>query len=190
MLNRLYDDDKSTLLFLACGNGHESMVTRLLSLGARQQTIKLILSGLTMAAMQDRVGVVRLLLNGGMQAIGDKAKFPNALYTAARWSKPRVFQLLLVVDGEGWHSIWANTLLDGKRLLSLLSFGTAYCYPAVMGVLLVAGADEAARETQGRIPRDVVGMALGRGLHIDRGKEIAVRRMLERGLAYRARSCA
>lgn len=59
-----------------------------------------------------------------------------------------------------------------------------------MKVLLVAGADEAARESQGRIPRDDIEMVLKRGLHMDRGKELAVRRMLERGLAYRARSWA
>lgn len=189
-LNRHSDDGKSTLL-LACGNGHVGLVTRLLSLGARQETTRpgrKIISGLSMAAMQDHVGVARVLISGNLEAVGGKPKLLGALFSAARYGKPRVLRLMLAADGEEGRSGWANTPLDGKRLLN---FGAACCYPGVVSVLLGAGASEAARDSNGHFPRDIVGIAIGQEMNQkDRGKEVAVRRMLKRGPAYRARSWA
>lgn len=60
-----------------------------------------------------------------------------------------------------------------------------------MSVLLEAGVDESVRGSEGRLPRDSIGLDRIRlGGRMDRGKEVALHRMLKRGPAYRARSWA
>ncbi|CAN0491517.1 unnamed protein product [Laminaria digitata] len=64
-----------TPLFVACGGGHESMVSKLLSLAAMQPT-PLAESPLTLAVMTGSVGVIRVLVNeGGIRAIGGDARW-------------------------------------------------------------------------------------------------------------------
>lgn len=73
----------------------------------------------------------------------------------------------------------------------MLHYGASHCSPSVVSVLLEAGADEAIRDAWGVFPRDVIGVDLQQEqLPMDRGKQIAILRMLEQGPAYRARSWA
>ena len=79
----------------------------------------------------------------------------------------------------------------GQHVLQhLLDNGANCCCPATVSVLLEAGTVSTLPDSEGRIPRDVIGMDLDLGGQVqrDRGEEVAVRRILERAPAYRARS--
>ncbi|CAM9834228.1 unnamed protein product [Laminaria digitata] len=190
-LNRC-DGRGRTPLFFACHGGYEGMVSKLLSLGAMQRT-PLARNGmcpLSVAVGKGFVGVVRVLLNkGGIKAVGGEMALPPALCVAARFGEAKTLRLLLAVDGEEKRSKWANIRLGERHLIH---FAAGCCRPTVVSVLLRAGADEAARDGEGRTPLDFVGMDLsGRDwIPPDRGEEVAIRRMLQRGPAYRARSWA
>ena len=136
------------------------------------------------------VGVVRVLITEeGIRALGDKMfVVPSAQYSAVRF-QARALRLLLAVDGEEKRSSWANYAHNGSNLLHV---GAGHCCPAGVSVLLEAGADEAVRDAEGRTPREAIGIFRGvDGLPvIDRREEVAVRRMLLRGPACRARSWA
>lgn len=124
---------------------------------------------------------------GGVEAFGP------ALYSAFRCRRPKILQLLLAAEGEESMSTAADITLNET---TLLHNGVAYCFPAAVSVVLAAGGDEARPDSKGRIPRDVtprdvVGADAGReGVLMVPEKELAIRRMLERGPAYRARSWA
>ncbi|CAN0418021.1 unnamed protein product [Laminaria digitata] len=182
-----------TPLYLACAGGREAMVSRLLSLGATQPMPPKDgrLCPLFRAVYKDFPGVVRILISEeGIRAVGGEMAVIHAMNASIRFRRASILPLLLAVDGEERRSKWANAISRGT---SLLHCGAGYCYPAAVSVLLEAGADEGARDSQGRVPRDVVGLAVVRNedeIQRDRGKEIAIRRMLQRGPACRARSWA
>ena len=179
-----------TPLTAACNGGHERIVSKLLSLGATQlppdgsENFPLVL-----AAKNGAVGVVRTLLGeGGTRAVGGGAVVANALYKAVSFDRATVLRLLLTVDGENRRTEWANTNIGGRHLLH---YGAGFCCSAVVSSLLEAGACAASRDIHGRIPVDVIGEGLRQdGVKVDRGKKIAIRRMLQRPPAYRARSWA
>ena len=184
-----YTSDGRTPLFVSCIDGHASMASRLLSLGAMQwmRPHAPDTSPLVVAAAKGFEGVVRVLIKEGMPAVG-VTTLPFAVFSAVETGHAKVLQLVLAADRRARRSHWANITLDGNRPLHL---GASLCCPAAVNVLLAAGADEAVRDSQGRIPRDVIGVDSGiEGVQTFREKEIAVRRMLEQGPAYRARSWA
>ncbi|CAM9595099.1 unnamed protein product [Laminaria digitata] len=193
-LNQCTSDGKTPLV-LACYYGHESVVSKLLSLGAMQPVSPD--DGtcpLAIAVSKGFVGVVQVLVNeGGIRAVGGEGPFSRALHRAVQAHSVRILRLLLAADGEERRSERANNSLNGACLLHC---GAAFCSPAVVSVLLEAGADETARDSQGRIPRDIIGLFLGLDNYyrVDQGKdpgqEVAIRRMLQRGSAHRARSWA
>ncbi|CAN0151274.1 unnamed protein product [Laminaria digitata] len=186
--------DGATSISCACYEGHEGVVSKLLALGAMLRMPRDDSGMLPLGLAVDKgfVGVVRVLMKeGGIKALGAGTVFPRALFKAIRSRQAKILRLLLTVDGEEGRSEWANTSVEGRHLLH---YGAGYCYPAAVSVLLEAGADEAARDLQGRTPGAVIGRLLevGRGVEpqMVRGAEVAIRRMLQRGLAYRARSWA
>ncbi|CAM9449823.1 unnamed protein product [Laminaria digitata] len=180
-----------TPLYSACYRGHESLVSKLLSLGAMQPLpLHEGSCPLATAVSENFVGVVRVLMNeGGIRAVGGEMALANALVMAIRFRRATILRLLLTVDGEEGRSEWANTYAKGNHLLHL---GAGYCSSAAVGILLEAGADETARNSEGRIPLDGIGLGIGLDAEVraDRGREVAIRRMLQRGPAYRARSWA
>ncbi|CAN0519964.1 unnamed protein product, partial [Scytosiphon promiscuus] len=139
-----------TPLFWACGKGHESMVFKLLALGAMQRAPLDVndfgMCPLLAAIDKDLMGVVQVLINkGGIRAIGGETRLLHALRMAVSYRQPRTLRLLLAAGGEKTRSGWV-TYFKGKRLLH---YSTGYCAAAV-SILLEAGADEAARNSEGR----------------------------------------
>ena len=181
----------NTPLFVACSEGHESVASKLLSLGAMQPTpLNTHRCPLTIAALNGSVEVVRILVNeGGIRAVGGEKMLAKALFIAISHHHARILRLLLTVDGGQRRSELANNRsFDGF----LIHDGAAYVNPAAVSILLEAGADDVARDSRGCIPLDIVGMSTDRiyGARMNGGKEVAIRRMLQRGPAYRARSWA
>ena len=145
---------------------------------------------LMLAVIEGFVGVVRTLIDeGGIRAAGGEMAMPNAIYASIRCRRAVILLLLLAVDGEGRRPEWANRESDGR---TLLHYGTGYFCPAAVSILLEAGADEEALDTEWRIPGDATGVDLGRdgGPEMDPEKEVAIRRILQCGLGYRAQSWA
>lgn len=180
-----------TPLFLACAKGHGEVVSRLLSLGATQvmPPDRRGMLPLAMAVKAGFMGVVRVMIDGGVgiKAIGGRMMFPNALYSAVRYHQAKILWLLLGAHGEDRRSEFANANLNEQQLLHC---GAGFCSVAAVSVLLASGADEAVRDAKERLPQDIIGADPRRERSMSRGQELAVRRMLGRGPAYRARSWA
>ncbi|CAM9901192.1 unnamed protein product, partial [Laminaria digitata] len=122
-------------------------------------------------------------------AIGGELALTAGLTRAVCARRARILRLLLTLDGEENRSKWANLDVEGDG--PLLHYGAGYCCSATVSVLLEAGADEAARDFKGRAPQHVIGLCLSRDdLPMARVEEeaVAIRRMLKRCPAYRARS--
>lgn len=131
--------DGRTPLFAACCEGHEAVVSRLLSLGATQRVDGHSLFPLEVATRKGFMSVVRLLLKDRMRAVGGSRALPHALCMAVRHHQPRVLQLLLGVEGDKKRAKWANASFEGRELIH---YGVCLCCPAEVAVLLAAGADE------------------------------------------------
>lgn len=156
-LNR-YASDGQTPLFVACHGGHESMVSKLLSVGAIQRTSlgSSLTCPLMVAVFNGFVGVVWVLMNEeGVRTVGGEEPLIEALGAAVQMRHARVLRLLLAVDGAERRWLWANINFDG---IPLLHYGASLCYPAEVSVLLEARADEVVCDPGGRIPRDTVGL--------------------------------
>lgn len=181
-----------TPLFAACSEGHQSMVSKLLSLGARQRVTSEDngLFPLVIAVMKGFFEVARTLVNrGGLEEMGGGHVLAQALYRAIVCRRPRILTMLLAAEGGEKRSKWANVNIDGRYLLH---YGAGCCCHVEVSILLEAGANEAARDDWGRIPQEVIGVDLGRDdeIHKDGVKEAATRRVLQRSPAYRAQSWA
>lgn len=110
---------------------------------------------------------------------------PKALTCSVKHRQPVILRLLLTATGgEKRRSEWANVVVQGR---SLVHFCAGYCFPAALTILLKAGADDRTCDQEGCYPRDVIGHCLD---FINRGEELAIRRMLDRGPAYRSRPWA
>lgn len=174
-----------TALYVACTKGSESMVSKLLSLGAKEPTPRPFRGPcpLAEAVKYGFLDVVRVLTSErGLRAVGGEGALPKALHHAVINTRAKILRLLLAVCGENRRSEWANKVVDGRALLYL---GAGLCSAAEVSILLDSGADETAEDSDGFTARDVVGHGI---ISKDPSKAVAIRRMLDRAPAYRART--
>jgi len=194
--------DCMTPLCLAAVVGARADVMEMLLSRGATNTIALEREGLDMATCplyiavsSKREDLVRLLLEKGMAAIGGLALIPSALFAAAHTSQPRIARMLISVEGEHKKEYWARYVHMGA---CLLNHACAFNALGVVSLLLHAGAKETVADSRGSSALDAVGSLVEHpGWRIDRMnvncsrdpvKESAIRAMLKRAPAYRARS--
>lgn len=187
-LNRATPDGL-TPLYAAAMSGKDEAVSHLLSAGAQQPpaSAEKDMCPLVVAVRENHRKVVEVLLSDrGMQAIGGSGAIPPAVGAAAAARKGRagIVQMLLLAEGEERQRHWARCCFKEDPVLHCaVSFGNI----SAARVLLSAGADEMAENTEGRWAREVIGFNAP-SLQRDPAKKGAIVRMLERGPAFRARS--
>lgn len=179
-----------TPLFAACSHGHETAVSHIIALGAKEPMPPFLkgLGPLGIAVMCGFVGVVRVLISKeGVRAAGGNVVIPGALHDTIRFRQAAMLRLPLTVGGTEKKSEWANIRIKGNSLLHLAAIG---CHPAAVSVLLGAGADDATHDPVGRTPRDMTWLCPEYpDPRLTRPEDkVAIRRMLDRGPAYRALS--
>lgn len=177
-------------LFVACVEGNESMASKLLSLEATElktfDVDKPCL--LTETVEKGFEGVVRVLMNeGGIPAVGGMPAMLRAFVAAIRCRRPVILRLLLTAKGYIERSELENSELG---CINLLHFGVGFCYPAAVSILLEAGCYEAEHHSKELVFQDSIGIFFNSTDRTDWGEAVAIRRMLHRGPAYRARSWA
>ena len=110
-----------------------------------------------------------------------------AIIVAAGEGLAKIVQMLVTSEGASRQQHWARVRVsDMSALFSAASRGSV---PTV-AVLLAAGADELARDNDGQRASDYAGMTLPVGGAAAASKTSAVKRTLQRGAAFRARSWA
>lgn len=110
---------------------------------------------------------------------------PSALFFAVNCRQARILDKLVSVEGEKRRRYWANFNL--KENMPILNVGAGQANPAIVGVLLAAGADEMATHPGIVRASDFVDAREP----VDEGdaeNRAAIHRTLERGPAFRARS--
>ncbi|CAM9408213.1 unnamed protein product [Scytosiphon promiscuus] len=181
--------DGSTPLYMASGFGKERLVSLLLSAGAKQPPSGLATTRcpLDIAVTNNNEAVVRVLLDRGLGAIGGSRVLPNALNLAVmRKGRTRILRMLLAAEGEARRQHWARVFFE---VTPMLGWAVASNRLEEATILLEAGADESVPDGFGRKPSTII------ALHLEpdeRNKrtEAAIRRLLERAPAMRARSWA
>ena len=127
--------------------GHDTVVSKLLSLGAMQRVPPNMYPLLvTVDNFVDVVGA--LVIGGRVRVVGGRAMLPQALHFAVGKYRATILRLLLLLEGEGRRSEWANTTNLWGR--DLLHYNAGYCSPPSVSVLLEAGADETGHDYCGR----------------------------------------
>lgn len=180
-------------LYKAARERRADIVERLLSSGI---TVPVAGSAAEAARAVDPLGVavfnnderiVQLLLDRGLEAIGGAYVLHCAMGGAIQTGRARLLERLLCIEGEDRKAHWAGILYDGS--MPMLHFAAGFGGVAPLGVLLAAGASERQCDYTGACASEYV----GRRVSVEQAspsKNAALRRMLERGPAYRARSRA
>lgn len=189
-----------TALSFAIRGGHESAVLHLLSAGSNESEARLAkksgLEPLTTAIMYEHKRIARALVEKGLWAIGGAATaipaaLPMAISTSVRSGDTSYVRLLLEAEGSERVEHWARCSALKRPVLHHAAWIVAI---AAVNMLLQAGADETAVGSCGRTAIECLPGGPGAvgpcSLDTQRDPEevAAVRRMLGRGPAYRARS--
>eukprot|EP00752_Nemacystus_decipiens_P006536 g5887.t1 len=178
-----------TPLGAATTNKRTAAVRALLSLGAsdrdtfeREQD-----SSIFVAAAIRSEAMVKLLLEEGLEAVGGLRAVERVVCEAIQAGDARILHLLISVEGEGRRRRWARKIMGG---IPLLHAAAAFDSLAAVVLLLAAGADECLADGQGLRPCDIIGAQVVPSESRDEATEAAIRRALQRGPAFRARSWA
>lgn len=134
--------------------------------------------------------VVEVLLDRGLGALGGSSLvLPPSILNAVLNSRARILHKLLSAEGEDRRAFWANHTSGG--IGPNLFRATSLSSLSVVGVLMANGANENTCDLDGRDARDYVGLKSESGQALDPEQtNAAIRRTLERGPAFRARSWA
>lgn len=179
------DNFYNTPLGVAAIEGQARAVSFLLSAGAHQPaawTPGIIKNSVLLSAVEKkRPHVVRTLLSQGLEAIGGVRLVPEALRSSIQRNVIGILSMLLNVEGEERQVFWANhpvfsvddlitakfragtpiarvhAVVNAKYGIPPLHYAVKSCSLRASGVLLSAGADETAVDTQGNRACDVVG---------------------------------
>lgn len=206
---------KCTPLGVAAFGGQASTVSSLLSAGAREPMVwtpgTIHDNALILAVELNRQNVVRILLDQGLEAIGGVAMIPEAMRNSILRGFIGILRMLLNVQGEDRQGFWANHAVFSEMELTTADFpsGTPLCrvkavLTAEVGipllhiaagccslrathVVLSSGADVAAVDFEGDRACDIVG-DFREGEKRDAARENSLRRMLQRGPAFRSLS--
>ena len=208
------DNNGCTSLGIASFWGHASTVSFLLSAGAHEPApwIAGFRNGALMLAVErNRQNVVRILLDQGLAAVGGLLVVTQAMRSAIHQEFIGILQLLLDVQGEENRGLWANyrvfcfsesefavetqpdranLVRAGRYCCPTLQLAAGYCSLRAVHVLLSAGADETAVDSQGHRASDLVGNVRGIVCECDPANVSGLHRMLRRAPAFRARSWA
>lgn len=170
--------------------GHEEAVSLLLSAGARSRIfVDNHICALHGATQYGHEGVVRILVDRGIEAMGGVQSIPGALQIAVERGFPRILRILLDAEGESRWRHWA--MFRCSSFSPLLHVAAGHVVLSCASVLLAVEADETVVDGDGKRSVDVIGSLLPQGSSTrDPEKEAALRRMLARGSAFRARSWA
>ena len=192
----VYSARGQTPLYVASLLGRESMVSKLLSLNAKQirpPEHRRCTCPLVVAVVLGFAGVVRVLISErGLSAVGGEGALRRALHAAVIHRKAIILRLLLTVGGEDRRSRLANFKYEGTPLLQIAA---VLCYRAAVSILLEAGADEAAHDPKQATPAYIIGECLPwmgvvrTNPHPMNPKaKTTISRMLNQGPAFRATS--
>ncbi|CAM9981389.1 unnamed protein product [Scytosiphon promiscuus] len=184
-------EHRNTPLLVAADSDHAEAVSVLLSAGASQREV---LRGDTpcpfrLAVLHGKENALRVLASErGLKAVGGGAvAIPDALGYATRKGVSIILKLVLQAEGEERQQYWASrrSLMDMPLIFVAAAFGIL----SSVKVLLAAGAHELERDPRGRIALNNIGILHEVG-EPDPREVAAIRRALQRGPAYRARSWA
>lgn len=187
-LNHITEDGKTPLL-VATEFNHPIVLARLVAAGA-SQSAALRLSDyqcpFKSSVVAQKEDLVRVLVTSrGMEAVGGGAAvIPGALACVTMRGAAKVLSLVLAADGEQRQAAWANhrAIMD----IPVLSLAAGYGILKNVKTLLAAGALETNIGPDGSMARHVVGTLARHGRNAK--EEAAIKRELQRGPAYRARS--
>lgn len=174
-----------TLLWCAASQGRECMVLHLLRLGVKQPVAldTEIACPLTSTVAKNYGEILCILLDHGMRAVGNILSIASAMEAAVRHGRVKGLDALLGhFEGNGdTRQRLARLRRSGEPLLH---FAVSIGRPAIVSVLLAAGADETATDKDGRLPSEMTDSENG----IDQATKTTLLQTLERGPALRAAS--
>eukprot|EP00752_Nemacystus_decipiens_P014985 g13343.t1 len=170
----------------AAREGNEATVAFLLAAGARDRDVQVHggMSSLWMAMEKGHENVVRMIVDAGMDIIGGAMALLGAMCRASERRQARTLDLLLGVEGEARKKHWVREVAGN---LPILHHAAMYGSLAAVQVCLSAGADEHFVNATGIKASDIAGIyAPPKTQNLGN----AIRRLLQRGPACRARSWA
>ncbi|CAM9720691.1 unnamed protein product [Scytosiphon promiscuus] len=180
------DSKGFTPMSTAALRGKHRSVAFLLAKGASDEAVGVDRTSLVWAADGGHEKMVRMMLKHGVDWVGGLRAIPDSIGVSIQGGKAKMLQMLISVEGEEKQKHWAECPLRSRPALHVAA---AWCSLKASHVLLAAGANEAATDREGQRPIDIIAGAQDAHLR-DGRREDALRRMLKRGEAFRARSFA
>ncbi|CAM9321796.1 unnamed protein product [Scytosiphon promiscuus] len=173
------DNDGKTPLWYAANSGHESAVERLLYAGAKNDNRGQANCPLSAAVLKGHEGVVGILLDEGIEAIGGFLTLSHSVHAAVKERRTRILHALLTTPRKDPNISMELLLGCTYWCFSLLHHAVGFGNLPGTSALLSAGMHETGY--------DAIGSYLP-AAERDTATESAIGRTLLRGPAFRARS--